>query len=136
MFALRRCFCFDIDDLQSVVAQGAQTRQSEVVGVQNIIAQELAAWQEWERSSGAQTALAQLAGHANYVRDMEVEAALAKLEHLSPKDKAIVESLARAVAGKLMHTPLAHLRHGGQDDADALLRAFGLGGEEVTSCEF
>ncbi len=123
-------FCFDIDDLQSVVAQGAQTRQSEVAGVQSIIAQELQSWQEWERSSGAQSALAQLATHANRVRDTEVGAALAKLEHLSPKDRAVVEALARAVAGKLIHTPLAHLRNGGQDDADALLRAFGLGGEE------
>ena len=123
-------FCFDIDDLQSVVVQGAQSRQSEVVGVQSIIAQELRAWGEWEKSSGAQSALAQLATHANRVRDTEVEAALAKLEHLSPKDRAIVESLARAVSGKLMHTPLAHLRNGGQEDANALLRAFGLGGEE------
>ena len=123
-------FCFDIDDLQGVVAQGAQARQSEVAGVNNIVAQELAAWATWEKSSGAQGALAQLAGHAGEVRDRETAAALAKLEHLSPKDRAVVEGLARAVAGKLMHAPLAHLRQGGQDDAEVLLRAFGLGGEE------
>ena len=122
-------FCFDIDDLQGVVAQGAQSRQSEVVAVQGIIHQELEAWSAWERSSGAQQALAQLAGHAAYVRDTETQQALAKLGHLSDKDRAVVEALARSIAGKMMHAPLAHLRKGGQDDADALLRAFGLGGE-------
>ncbi len=123
-------FCFDIDDLQSVVAQGAQSRQSEVAGVQLIIEEELKSWQEWERASGAQSALAQLAGHATGVRERETEIALAKLEHLSAKDRAVVESLARAISGKLMHAPLAHLRNGGENDADALLRAFGLGGDE------
>jgi len=126
-------FCFDVDDLQNVVMQGAQARRSEVAGVETIIGQELEAWTGWERSSGAQNALAALAGHANQVRDLETQAALAKLEHLSPRDRAVVESLARAVSGKLMHAPLAHLRNGGQDDAPALLRAFGL--EEGSSAE-
>jgi len=121
-------FCFDIDDLQNVVVQGAHARRAEVPGVEAIIAAELLAWTTWERASGSQGALAALAGHANRVRDAETQAALAKLEHLSPRDRAIVESLARAVSGKLMHAPLAHLRQGGQDDADALLRAFGLEG--------
>ena len=128
-------FCFDIDDLQQVVMQGAQARKNEVAAVENIVAQELSAWTQWERSSGAQGALAQLAGHANRVRDLETQAALAKLEHLSPRDRAVVESLARAVAGKLMHAPLAHLRSGGEEDADALLRAFGLDGGETNHRE-
>ncbi len=122
-------FCFDVDDLQNVVLQGAQSRRSEVAGVETIIAQELESWANWERSSGSRGALAALAGHANHVRDAEVRNALAKLEHLSARDRAVVESLARAVAGKLMHAPLAHLRKGGEEDADALLRAFGLGGD-------
>lgn len=122
-------FCFDIDDLQNVVIQGAQSRRGEVASVEAIIAQELGAWTNWERSSGAQGALAALAGHANRVRETEMQLALAKLEHLSPRDRAVVESLARAVSGKLMHAPLAHLRNGGEEDAGALLRAFGLGGD-------
>jgi glutamyl-tRNA reductase len=123
-------FCFDVDDLQNVVMRGAQARRSEVAGVETIIEQELSAWTNWERSSGSRGALAALAGHANQVRDSEVQTALAKLEHLSARDRAVVESLARAVAGKLMHAPLAHLRSGGEDDAGALLRAFGLRGEQ------
>ncbi len=123
-------FCFDIDDLQGVVAQGAQSRQGEVAGVQLIILEELKSWKSWQQASGAQSALAQLSRHANSVRESETQIALKKLEHLGAKDRAVVESLARAISGKLMHAPLAHLRQGGQDDADALLRAFGLGGDE------
>jgi glutamyl-tRNA reductase len=119
-------FLFDIDDLHRVVDEGAKSRQSEIARVETIISQEIASWNGWLRASDAQPVMAALARKSAQIRDAETQNALAKLAHLSDKDRAIVESLARGLAGKLMHAPLSHLRNGGESDAEALNRAFGL----------
>ena len=127
-------FCFDIDDLQSVVEDNRVGRSGEIAQVEAVIAEEIAAWKRWTQSQSAQPTMAALARRASAIREEEVAKSLARLEHLSTKDRDAVEALARALAAKLMHAPLAHLRNGGEEDAGALARAFGLeldaGGEE------
>ncbi len=119
-------FLFDIDDLQNVADEARKGRAGEIARVESIIAQEIASWNGWLEARDAQPVMASLAKRAAQIRDEETRIALSKLAHLSEKDRAIVESLARGVAGKLMHAPLAHLRTGGVEDAPALRRAFGL----------
>ena len=123
---LDNVFCFDIDDLQDVVENNRGTRTDEVAAVESIIAQEVGAWSGWTRAHDARPVMAGLARRAAQVRDAELEMTLTKLAHLSDKDRAIVEQLARAVSQKLVHAPLSHLRNGGEADAPAIARAFGL----------
>ncbi|RYG70924.1 glutamyl-tRNA reductase, partial [bacterium] len=123
-------FLFDIDDLQRVVEDGRKSRAVEIAAVDVIISEEISSWNRYVKSSDAQPVMAALARRSAAIRDAEVETALSKLAHLSDKDRAIVEALARSISGKMMHAPLAHLRNGGEGDADALRRAFGLGEED------
>ena len=124
-------FCFDIDDLQDVVENNRGTRADEVAAVEAIIAQEIGAWNSWTRAHDARPVMAALARKAAQVRESELETTLAKLSHLSDKDRALVEALARAISQKIVHAPLTHLRNGGEADAAAIARAFHLenGGE-------
>ncbi len=119
-------FLFDIDDLQNVVEEGRKSRAGEIVRVESIISQEIAGWNKWLGASDAQPVMADLARRTAQIRDAETEIALAKLAHLSEKDRAVVEALSRSLAGKLMHAPLSHLRNGGAGDAESIKRAFGL----------
>ena len=119
-------FCFDIDDLQDVVAGNRDNRAAEIAAVQTIIGAEVGAWNGWARAQDARPVMAALARRAADVRETELENALGKLGHLSAKDRAVVEALARAVSQKLVHAPLCHLRNGGEADAPALARAFEL----------
>lgn len=123
-------FLFDIDDLQRVVEDGRKSRSVEIAAVEGIISEEITSWNRYLKSADAQPVMAALAKRAAAIRESEVEAALGKLGHLSDKDRAIVEALARSISGKMMHAPLAHLRNGGEGDADALRRAFDLDEEE------
>jgi glutamyl-tRNA reductase len=123
-------FLFDIDDMEQVVEQNRTQRAGEVVRVESIIDEEIQSWQSWREASQAQPVMAALARHAAGVRDAEVEATLKRLEHLSPRDREIIEAMGRSIASKLVHPPLAHLRNGGVADAPALNRAFGLISEE------
>jgi len=119
-------FLFDIDDLQGVVEQNRGLRATEVAQVERIVSQEVLGWSAWIRSRDAHPVMAGLSHYANQVRETEVEATLGKLSHLSPRDRALIEAMGKAIAQKLIHPPLRHLRHGGEGDADALRRAYQL----------
>ena len=66
-------FCFDIDDLQDVVANNRVGRADEVAAVEAIIAQEIGAWNGWTRAHDARPVMAALAQHAARVRENELE---------------------------------------------------------------
>ena len=119
-------FCFDIDDLQDVVENNRGTRADEVAAVEAIISQEIGAWNGWTRAHDARPVMAALARRAALVRENELETTLAKLAHLSDKDRAHIEAMARAISQKIVHAPLAHLRNGGEADAEIIARAFDL----------
>ena len=119
-------FCFDIDDLQDVVENNRGTRSDEVEAVESIITAEIAAWNGWTRAHDARPVMAALARKAAQVREHELETTLAKLSHLSDKDRAAIEAMARAISQKIVHAPLSHLRNGGEADAAAIARAFDL----------
>ncbi len=120
-------FCFDIDDLQDVVENNRGGRSGEVAAVEAIIAQEIESWNGWTRAHDARPVMAALARKAAQVRENELETTLAKLSHLSDKDRAAIEAMARAISQKIVHAPLSHLRNGGEADAEILARAFDLG---------
>ena len=119
-------FCFDIDDLQDVVENNRGGRSGEVAAVENIIAQEVSAWNGWTRAHDARPVMAALARRAAQMRESELETTLAKLSHLSDKDRAAIEAMARTISQKIVHAPLTHLRNGGEADAPAIARAFNL----------
>ena len=121
-------FCFDIDDLQDVVENNRDGRGGEVAAVETIIAQEIGAWNGWTRAHDARPVMAALARRAALVRENELETTLAKLSHLSDKDRAAIEAMARAISQKIVHAPLSHLRNGGEADAETIARAFDLNG--------
>jgi glutamyl-tRNA reductase len=133
---LDEVFLYDIDDLQGVVASNLAQRSQEIARVEAIIESELESWTKWHGSRAAQPIAAALAREAGRVRDAEVEAALARLSHLGPREQEIVRALGHAITQKLIHPPLRHLREAGDlDDADALRRAFGLEAQSNTGSE-
>jgi glutamyl-tRNA reductase len=127
-------YLYDIDDLQAVVEANRMQRADEIAAVEAIVESEVAAWEKWHRGRDAQPVLAALAGRAAQVRDAEVEEALARLPDLSPREREVVRAMGKAIAQKLMHPPLRHLREAaarGSSDVEAIARAFALeSGEE------
>jgi glutamyl-tRNA reductase len=52
----------------------------------------------------------QMREKANRMREAEVAKTMKRLEHLSDKDKAIIESLASALVNKMLHGPTMRLK--------------------------
>lgn len=84
-----------------------------------------------ESDTQEQEALAQIAQRAERIRDRELETALAKLEGLDDRERAVVERLAARLTERLLAPPARGLeRAAARDDEDAVAVARELFGDE------
>lgn len=131
---LDNVYLYDIDDLQGVVSENRRQRAGELARVEEIVDEEVAGWAKWLRTLEARPIMAALANRASEISQGEVEVALSRLPNLTDKEQEVVRLLGRAIANKLMHAPLRHLREAGSEgspDVEALRRAFALDAKET-----
>jgi glutamyl-tRNA reductase len=103
---------YNVDQLDEVLA-GRQHHQAEdVAQVEQIISQELLDWDRWHASLGVVPTISALSGWADEVHERETVRTLARLSHLSERDRQEVAALAQAVARKLLHGPIDRLKNG------------------------
>lgn len=128
---LDNVFLYDIDDLQSVVAANRSERDQEIHRVETIVEREVTDLLRWFRGLDVQPVIAALASKAERIRNQEVERALSRLSHLSPRDREVVQALAKGVAQKILHEPLVRLRESAESgngyvDVEVVRRIFNL----------
>jgi glutamyl-tRNA reductase len=126
---LDNVYLYDIDDLQGVVSENRRQRAGELARVEEVVNEEVFGWSKWMRGLEARPVMAALAARATEISQSEVEIALSRLPGLTDKEQEAVRLLGRAIANKLMHAPLRHLREAageGSPDVEALRRAFAL----------
>ncbi len=121
----------DLDDIAREAAKEPPDRE-------RLRAAETAAWKEaaefynWLVESRLSTAVSELYGWANGVRDEELNRALRKLESASTRDRRTVEAMARRIVSKLMSKPTlfarSRYRNLSEEDKLRLLEVmFGIG---------
>ena len=96
----------DLDDLRGVVESNIGSRIGEVVKVEDIVTQELDHFLEWEKATEMAPTVAALVSSADGIREVELEKTLARLRHLSPEDRIVVDHLSRRIVSKLLHGPI------------------------------
>lgn len=101
---------FDIDDLQTVVAQHRLLREAEVAQVQQIVDQEVVNYTNWLNSRRIVPVLAELRGHADAIADAEMQHLLRRLPELDEHERDLIEQMARRIVNKLLHTPTVNLK--------------------------
>ena len=128
---LDNVFLFDIDDLEQVVQANRQEREREILKVQALIEEELAAFLHWFNAQGTGPLIRSLHQRAEDLRQTELERFSGKLAHLPEQDRQTVEALLRGYANKLLHQPLVQIREfanaeDGYLRLDTVRRLFGL----------
>ena len=125
---------YNVDQLDQALARGRHGQEEDVAQVERIIDTELLAWQQWQASQGAIPTIAALQARAAEVREGELRKALAKLAHLSERDRQEVAALAGAVSAKLLHLPMQRLKRAdlGSGYLDVARDLFGLEGPQAT----
>ena len=114
----------DIDDLRSVVDEGRDKRENEIVKVESIVATEVQRFLEWQRSNEFAPTAAALVSAADRIRETELERSLGQLSGLTDEQRRDVDHLTRRIVAKMLHTPLKKVREvAGSNDGYLYLAA-------------
>jgi glutamyl-tRNA reductase len=129
--ALDGCFLFDIDDLESIVAETLAGRRTEAERAETIVAAEAEKFHEWQASLDVVPAIASLRARAEEIREAELRKAEAVLGRLDESERNAVESLTAQIVNKLLHLPTVRMKQAaaaadGVIYAEAVRHLFGL----------
>lgn len=103
---------FNLDDLNQLVDANRAEREKAVTQVHAIIAEEIENFWEWYSERRAVPVIAELRGHAEAIREAELQKALRRLGHLhlTDRDRNVIAALSAGIVGKMLAAPTVHLK--------------------------
>jgi glutamyl-tRNA reductase len=121
----------DIDDVQQIVERNASGRDAEAKRAERIIDAELDRFQHWLASLEVVPTIAALRERGDEIVRRVLAENESRWESLSEADRERLETMAKAIASRLLHEPTLRMRRSaGSDDAylyvSALRELFGL----------
>jgi glutamyl-tRNA reductase len=133
-------YLYDIDDLESVVADNRGARAGEAAKAETIVEAEVEAFWRWFTSLDVVPTIVALREKVEAIRQRELERSLAALGDLDARQRDVIERLTTAIVNKILHAPVTALRRHQEDRAQAFYveaarRLFRLGGEPGSSDE-
>lgn len=122
VLSLDNVFLYNIDDLQAVVAQEAQGRQSEVGRAETILAEECARFTGWYRNREAAPVITLMRQKLDRIREEELTLLRSQLDSLTEREWQKVEAAFRSMATKFAKEPILRLKRetagaAGENDA-------------------
>ena len=99
------CYLYDIDDLESVVAESLAGRRREAGRAEAIVLDEAERFRAWQASRDVVPAIASLRALAEEIRESELERAGTRLERLTEAERRAVEAVTSRIVDKLLHVP-------------------------------
>jgi glutamyl-tRNA reductase len=131
------CYLYDIDDLESVVAESLAGRRQEAARAEAVVAGEAERFAAWQASREVIPAIASLRARAEEIRAAELEHARGLLARLPESERLAVESITAQIVNKLLHLPTVRMKEAaaGADGAvyaDAVRHLFGLGDDAAS----
>jgi glutamyl-tRNA reductase len=121
----------DVDDVQAIVERNASGRESEARRAAGILDSELAQFERWLASQEVMPTVAAMRERANEIVSQVLSENATRWESTSPADRERLETMARAIANRLLHEPTLRIKAAAdRDDAylqvSALRELFGL----------
>jgi glutamyl-tRNA reductase len=101
---------YDIDDLQAVVARNLNSRADEIPRASELVEEEIHRFARWLGQLDALPVVSALREHSNALVEQVLAENDQRWESASPRDRARIEAIARAVASRLLHEPTIRLR--------------------------
>jgi glutamyl-tRNA reductase len=119
---LEDLFLYTIDDLGTIVQEGAGQRQAAVAEAETIVDRQVEAFQAWLKARSAVPAIVQLRARADEYRTAELAKAKARLAKGEDPAK-VLEGLAAGLVNKILHHPTQALNRAVEGERDSLVRA-------------
>lgn len=118
-------YVYDVDDLESEVAENMRSRKAEVAAAEKIVEAELGSWNQWARGLNVNPTIVALRAKTRGVLVAELERSLgSRLKHLGEADRAALAQMIESATNKLLHAPTTRLKQAaGASDGNDLVRA-------------
>jgi glutamyl-tRNA reductase len=119
---LEDLFLYTIDDLGTIVQEGAGQRQAAVEEAETIVERQVQVFRSWMAARGAVPAIVQLRAKADEYRDAELAKAKSRLAKGDDPAK-VLEALANGLVNKILHHPTQALSRAAEGERESLVRA-------------
>jgi glutamyl-tRNA reductase len=116
---------YDVDEVQQIVERNASGREAEARRAAGILDSELLGFERWLGSQEVMPTVAALRERADAIVAQVLAENATRWESLSPTDRERLESMARAIASRLLHEPTVRIK-GIADREDAYLHVSAL----------
>lgn len=103
-------FLYAVDDLQGIAERNRQERQKEIAPAEAVLEEELAAFMAWFGALEVVPTLTALRQKFEALKESEFDQALAKLDHLSEKDREKLRLMAQSLVRALLRHPTEALK--------------------------
>jgi glutamyl-tRNA reductase len=107
---LDNAFCYDVDDLRSVVDSNLRERQREAHRAEALVAREVERFAARLKELEVAPTIISLRDKLETIRRAEVDKALARLGGANEETRLVMEALSQSIVNKILHAPMVKLR--------------------------
>jgi len=113
---LHGTFCYDIDDLQTIVSQNQEERKKQSIKAEEIIEEELSKLEIWFRSLSAVPTIRSLRKAFHSTAEEELQKVFRRIKRLPESERKEIEHFVYRLVHKLLHDPSRNLRKLAQEE--------------------
>lgn len=106
-------FLYNMDDLQSVVADNLDARRQEIPAAEQLVSHFVDEWELWSQSLQVTPTIATLARYFDAIREQELERHGGQMSEM---ERNMLEEFSRGLVKKLLHHPIMYLRSSVQEN--------------------
>jgi len=122
---LSNVYLYDIDDLQHIVETNLAGRREEAKKIEEMIADELAAFDQWYRTLGVSPLIKALQHKAEDIHEATMESMLNKLPDLSEREVQIIRKLTKSMLNQMTRDPIVRIKElAAQKDGEQAVELF------------
>jgi glutamyl-tRNA reductase len=130
---LENVFCYDVDDLRSVVEANLKERQREALRAEALLEREVEKFAGRLQQLEVVPTIVSLREKIEAIRRAELERALGRLPGAAEETRRVMEALSQAIVNKVLHAPMVKLKESsraghGRRWTEAVSELFGLRG--------
>ena len=113
---LHGTFCYDIDDLQTIVSQNQEERKKQSIKAEEIIEEELSKLEIWFRSLSAVPTIRSLRKSFHSTAEEELQKVFRRIKNLPESERKEIEQFVHRLVNKLLHDPSRNLTQLAQEE--------------------
>jgi glutamyl-tRNA reductase len=110
---IANAYVYDIDDLQGVIHENIETRQTESVKAERIVDESVIKFIEWLENLDVVPTIIGLRKKLTAIAEMEIAKTMHALDHLPPNDRQAIVKMTEAMVKKILHDPTLFLKNPG-----------------------